>query len=275
MTTADISPPAADSTETRGLETPAASPEPPVDDEARMSLMGHLRELRQRLIWILGGLIVGTMLGMLVSESVAQFIVNDWKVSLQAITPFENIATFFRISFTLGTAIASPLVVYQILAFILPGLYPHEKRGLYLTLPGVTLLFLGGVAFAYFVMLPVAVGFLQNFWEDVIFANWSAREFVNFVIRIVFWIGIFFEMPLIMGFLARIGIVNGPRLLGWWRYAIVISSIVAAIITPTIDPVNMALALAPLILLYFVGVGLAYLLYRPRAPRDFTEDAQE
>ena len=240
-----------------------------------MSLMAHLRELRQRLIWMLGGVIVGTLLGMLIAERVAQYIVEDWDVALQAITPFENVATFFRISFTLGAALSTPMIVYQILAFILPGLYPHEKRGLLIIMPGVFLLFLGGASFAYFVMLPVAVRFLQMFWQGVITANWSAREFVNFVIRIVFWIGIFFEMPLIMGFLARIGIVTGPRLLSWWRYAIVVSAVVAAVITPTIDPVNMSIALAPLILLYFIGVGLAYLLYRPRVPRDFTEDAEE
>lgn len=243
--------------------------------EARMSLMGHLRELRTRLVWILGGLIAGTLLGMLISEYVLAIIVNDWNVTLQAITPFETIATFFRMSFTLGTAIATPLIVFQILAFILPGLYPHEKRGLYWLLPGIALLFIGGAAFAYYVMLPVAIFFLQNFWKDIIIANWSAREFVNFVIRIVFWIGTFFEMPLVMAFLARIGFVTGPKLLGWWRYAIVISAVVAAVITPTIDPVNMSIALAPLILLYFVGVGLAYLVYRPRAPRDFTEDDEE
>ncbi len=240
--------------------------------DSRMSLMDHLRELRMRIMWIMGGLVAGTLLGMLIAERVALKIVQDWSVPLIAITPFENIATFFRISFTLGAAAATPLIVYQIVAFILPGLYPHEKRGLLLIMPGVFLLFLAGASFAYFVMLPVAVNFLQLFWQDVIEANWSAREFVNFVIRIVFWIGIFFELPLIMAFLARIGIVTGPRLLSWWRYAIVVSAIVAAIITPTIDPVNMALALAPLILLYFMGVGLAYLLYRPRAPRDFTED---
>ncbi len=244
------------------------------EQDPRMSLMDHLRELRVRIMWILGALVVGTLVGMLISETVALKIVRDWDVPLQAITPFENIATFFRISFTLGTVVATPLIVYQIVAFILPGLYPHEKRGLMLIMPGVFLLFLAGASFAYFVMLPVAVNFLQIFWQEVITANWSAREFVNFVIRIVFWIGTFFELPLIMAFLARIGIVTGSRLLGWWRYAIVVSAVVAAIITPTIDPVNMALALAPLILLYFMGVGLAYLLYRPRVPRDFTEDNQ-
>ncbi len=256
--------------------TDVPSPEAQFDhDEGRMSLMAHLRELRMRLIWVLGGLILGTMLGMLISEKVLHIIVTDWNVTLQAITPFENIATFFRVSFTLGSALATPVIIYQGLAFIVPGLYPHEKRSLMLIMPGIVFLFLGGAAFAYYVMLPVAVAFLQNFWEDVINANWSAREFVNFVIRIVFWIGIFFELPLIMAFLSRIGIVSGPRLLGWWRYAIVISAIVAAVITPTIDPVNMSIALAPLILLYFIGVGLAYILYRPREPRDFTQDDEE
>ncbi len=270
---ADAAEPPAD-TAAGNAEPPDAEP-PAADEEGRMSLMAHLRELRQRLIWMMGGVIVGTLLGMLIAERVAQYIVNDWEVALQAITPFENVATFFRISFTLGAALSTPMIVYQILAFILPGLYPHEKRSLLIVMPGVLLLFLGGAAFAYFVMLPVAIRFLQGFWSDVITADWSAREFVNFVIRIVFWIGIFFEMPLIMGFLARIGIVTGPRLLSWWRYAIVVSAVVAAVITPTIDPVNMSIALAPLILLYFIGVGLAYLLYRPRVPRDFTEDAEE
>ncbi len=242
------------------------------DQDPRMSLMAHLRELRVRIMWIMGALVAGTLVGMLISEEVALKIVRDWDVDLQAITPFENIATFFRISFTLGAAVAMPLVVYQMVAFVLPGLYPHEKRGLMMIMPGIFFLFLAGASFAYFVMLPVAVNFLQIFWQDVITANWSAREFVNFVIRIVFWIGTFFELPLIMAFMARIGVVTGPRLLSWWRYAIVISAIVAAIITPTIDPVNMALALAPLILLYFLGVGLAYLLYRPREPRDFSDD---
>lgn len=253
---------------TTELQQPGSAEE----EDPRMSLMAHLRELRVRIMWIMGALVAGTVLGMLISEDVALKIVRDWDVPLIAITPFENIATFFRISFTLGAAAAMPLIVYQMVAFVLPGLYPHEKRGLLLIMPGIFLLFLAGASFAYFVMLPVAINFLQLFWKDVITATWSAREFVNFVIRIVFWIGTFFELPLIMAFMARIGVVTGPRLLSWWRYAIVISAIVAAIITPTIDPVNMALALAPLILLYFLGVGLAYLLYRPRSPRDFTDD---
>ncbi|RME65200.1 MAG: twin-arginine translocase subunit TatC, partial [Caldilineae bacterium] len=91
------------------------------------------------------------------------------------------------------------------------------------------------------------------------------------VTQIVFWIGVAFETPLVIAFLARIGLVSGPRLLSLWRQAIVIISVVAAMITPTVDPVNMSIVMLPLIVLYFMGVGLAYLLYRPRAPRDVDE----
>jgi sec-independent protein translocase protein TatC len=105
----------------------------------------------------------------------------------------------------------------------------------------------------------------------VISQEWTIDRYINLVTRIVFWIGVFFEMPLIIAFLARIGLVTGPKLLGYWRHAIVANSIIAAIITPTVDPVNMTIVMAPLIVLYFIGVGLAYLLYRPREPRDFSD----
>lgn len=177
----------------------------------------------------------------------------------------------WRRSRGMGVIVAMPVLVYQIVAFIAPGLYPHEKRSLFLLLPGVMVLFFGGAAFANFVMLPVAVGFLQNFLGDVIDQEWTVDRYVGFFTRIVFWIGVAFETPLVIAFLARIGLVSGPRLLGMWRQAIVIISVVAAMITPTIDPINMTIVMLPLISLYFLGVGLAYLLYKPRAPRSFDE----
>lgn len=243
-------------------------------DDSRMSLMEHLVELRTRMVWIIVGLTIGTIVGMFLAEWVLTFISLRMGVQLQAIDPFENISSFFRVSFTVGSALAMPVIVYQLIAFVTPGLYPHEKRTLLLLLPGIFLLFLLGAAFALFVMLPVATSFLQNFMGNVIDPNWTARQYINFVTRIVFWIGVFFETPLVIAFLARSGFVNGPQLLGWWRQAVVISSIVAAIVTPTIDPVNMAVAMVPLVILYFLGVGLAYILYRPREARDFTVDEE-
>ncbi len=255
-------------------QNPPAEYRPELDpiEESRMGLLDHLAELRMRLIRVVVALLVGTLISLLFAERILQFITEPVGKTLIAIGPTDTIVVFFKVSFAAGAVIAMPIVVYQLVAFIAPGLYPHEKRALFLLLPGVMLLFFAGAAFANYVMLPVAVGFLQTFLGTVISQEWTIDRYVTFFTRIVFWIGVAFETPLVIAFLARIGIVSGPKLLGYWRQAIVVISILAAIITPTVDPVNMAIVMVPLIVLYFLGVGLAYLLYRPREPRDFSAE---
>jgi sec-independent protein translocase protein TatC len=244
-------------------------------EESSMTLLEHLQELRVRLMWIVGGLILGTLVAMIFVTPIIQFITEPlgrYGVKPQAIGPTDTIGIFFKVSFTVGAALAMPIIVYQIVAFVAPGLYPHERRMLLMILPGVMLLFVTGIAFAYFVLMPAAVGFLQNFLGDVIRQDWTIDRYISFITRVVFWIGVSFETPLVMAFLARAGIVNGPSLLGFWRHAIVIVAIIAAAITPTIDPVNMTIVMGPLLVLYFISVGLAYLLYKPREPRDFSQE---
>lgn len=243
-------------------------------EAGQMTLMEHLNELRIRLMWIVASLFVGTILAFVFAEPLLRFIqipLNGAK--LISTGPTDTLINVFKISFVIGASIAMPLIVYQLIAFAAPGLYPHEKRALLLTLPAIFALFLLGMAFAFYVMLPVAINFLQTFFGQLIEQLWTFDKYVGFVTRVVFWIGVSFEMPVILGFLARTGIVSAPMLVGFWRHAIVIISIIAAIITPTIDPVNMAIVMAPLIMLYFFSVGLAYFLYRPRAPRDFSQES--
>lgn len=240
-------------------------------DGSRMGLLDHLAELRTRMIWIVGALLIGTVASFIFVQPVLQFITAPVGEQLIAIGPTDTIWVFFQVGFVMGAILSMPVLVYQIVAFIAPGLYPHEKRALFLLMPGVMILFFTGAAFANYVMLPVAVGFLQNFLGTVINQEWTIDRYVGFFTRIVFWIGVAFETPLVIAFLARIGLVSGPRLLGLWRQAVVVISVVAAMITPTVDPVNMSIVMLPLITLYFMGVGLAYLLYQPRAPRDFDE----
>jgi sec-independent protein translocase protein TatC len=253
------------------LTTTSNMPEFDPVEESRMGLLEHLAELRNRLLWVVGTLLLGTVFSFIFVERILVFITSPVGKELIAIGPTDTISIFFRVGFVCGAIVAMPMIVYQIIAFIVPGLYPHEKRALLLIMPGVMVLFFTGAAFAYFIMLPVAVGFLQNFMGTVINQEWTIDRYINFVTRIVFWIGVFFEMPLVIAFLARIGMITGPKLLKYWRHAIVANSIIAAIITPTVDPVNMSIVMLPLIVLYFVGVGLAYLLYRPREPRDFSD----
>lgn len=240
-------------------------------DESRMGLLEHLGELRTRLIWVVGALLIGTLVSFVFVERLLAIITEPVGKSLIAIGPTDTIAIFFRVGFVSGAVIAMPVIVYQIVAFIAPGLYPHEKRTLFMILPGIMALFLIGAWFAFTIMLPVATGFLQSFLGSVIEQEWTIDRYVGFVTRIVFWIGVFFETPLVIAFLARIGLVTGPKLLSYWRQSIVGTSVVAAIITPTVDPVNMMIVMLPLIVLYFIGVGLAYILYRPREPRDFSD----
>ncbi len=249
--------------------------QPPVQnpiDESQMTLMEHLLELRTRLMWIVGSLLIGTIVAFSFKDPLLRFIQIPLGGSrLIAIGPTDTLISIFKISFGVGASIAMPIIVYQLIAFAAPGLYPHEKRTLLLSLPAITGLFVGGMAFAFYVMLPVAIDFLQSFAGEIE-QLWTFDKYIGFVTRIVFWIGVSFEIPVILAFLARTGLVSGPQLLHFWRHAFVIIAILAAIITPTVDPVNMAIVMGPLIVLYFVSVGLAYILYRPRTPRDFSQE---
>ena len=186
-------------------------------DGSRMGLLDHLGELRNRMIWIVGALLFGIVASIAFVEPAIAFITAPVPVPLIAIGPTDTIFVFFKVMFVMGVVVAMPVLIYQIVAFIAPGLYPHEKRTLLMLLPGFMLLFFGGAAFANFVMLPVAVGFLQNFLGSVIDQEWTIDRYVGFFTRIVFWIGVSFETPLVIAFLARIGLVSGPRLLRMWR----------------------------------------------------------
>jgi sec-independent protein translocase protein TatC len=247
--------------------------EPIIDpiDSSSMSLMEHLQELRVRLMWVGGALLVGTLIAMLFTTQIIEYIIAPLGGELpQAIGPTDTIGIFFKVSFAVGAALAMPVIVYQLIAFASPGLYPHEKRALLWTLPGIMLLFLTGAAFAYYLLLPAAIDFLQNFLGTVIRQDWTINLYVGFITRVTFWIGVAFETPLVVAFLARAGLLSGKQLASYWRHAIVIVAVVAAAITPTIDPVNMTIVMAPLAGLYVVSVALAYMLYKPRTPRDFS-----
>lgn len=246
--------------------------EPPNDGS--MSLMEHLIELRTRLMWVVGAVIVGTVIGLFFADPLIQFIIRPLSLigkTPQAIGPTDTIGVWFKVSLTAGASLAMPVIVYQIIAFVSPGLYPHERRALLLTLPGIMLLFILGAAFAFYILIPAAVDFLSNFLGDVIRQDWTIDRYIEFITRLVFWMGVAFESPLVVAFLARSGMLTGQKLLSYWRHAIVVIAIVAAAITPTIDPVNMTIVMGPLVMLYFFSVAMAFMLYRPRVIRDFSD----
>ena len=152
----------------------APTPPPPKStpqDEEKMSLMEHLLELRYRLMWIVGALLVGTLISMIFVNPILQIVIaplSAFGKTPQALGPTDSIGIFFKVGFTVGTALALPMIIYHIIAFMSPGLYPHERRAILWMLPGVVVLFAVGASFAYLMLLPAAVGFLQNFLGTVI-----------------------------------------------------------------------------------------------------------
>jgi sec-independent protein translocase protein TatC len=229
-----------------------------------MTLMEHLTEMRNRLIKACLALLLTTAVSFIFADRLVEILTIPigGRQALEAIDVTENIGVFMRVSLISGLVLAMPVIVYQLIRFIVPGLTRDERRYLWIVVPSASLLFLIGVAFAYFVMLRAAVPFLIGFLN--IPTRPRPQSYFGFVGRLTFWIGISFETPLILAFLARLGIITPQALRQNRKYAIVAIAIIAAAITPTVDPINMMLVMLPLLLLYELGVFLSRLTYRPR-----------
>jgi sec-independent protein translocase protein TatC len=228
------------------------------------AIMEHVNELRKRLFKALLAMIAAV----LISFSLAPMFIDvlaepiGGTQALISIEVTENISTFMRVSMLSGFIIALPVIVYQIWAFISPGLMPNEKRWMLLAVPFATVLFVSGVAFAYFVMLPAALPFLISFMG--ITTTPRLINYFNFVTNLLFWVGICFEAPLVVFILAKLGIVTAGGLLKQWRIALVVIAVLAAVITPTGDPVNMGLMMLPLTVLYLLSVLFAVFARREK-----------
>ena len=227
-----------------------------------MSIWDHIEELRNRLLIAVIALVVTTAISFLVANYFITILaepIGGFK-NLQAIEVQENIGVFMRVSLLGGVILGMPVIVYELLLFILPALTNKEKRWVYMAVPFATLLFLAGVLFTYYIMLPRAIPFLVGFLGVKTIPRLSS--YIEFVTNFMFWIGIAFEAPLIIFILAKFKIVSASMLIKFWRYAIVIIAIMAAMITPTVDPVNMSLFMAPLIVLYGFSILLAFIARR-------------
>ena len=181
---------------------------------------------------------------------------------LQAIQVTEEIGVFMRVAMSVGIAAAFPYIAFELWLFAAPGLKPRERKLGLVGIPLSTLLFITGMAFTFYILLPAALPFLGNFTKIAQF--WAAREYFSFVTGLMFWIGLFFEFPLVIYILTAMGLVQPKFLSQQWRLAIVIISVISAAVTPTVDPVNMGLVMLPMILLYFISIGLSFIAYAGR-----------
>jgi sec-independent protein translocase protein TatC len=229
-----------------------------------MPLLQHLNELRQRLFKALLAVVVTTAICFIFAGQLIDYLAKPigGSKALVSIEVTENIAIFMRVALLGGIVLGMPFIVYQLMRFILPGLKTNEKTWLLLIVPMATVLFVAGVAFTWFVMIPSAVPFLIHFLG--ITTQVRPLNYFAFVTTLMFWIGVCFELPLVVMFLARMHIVTARQLAQGWRYAVVVSAVVAAAVTPTVDPVNMGLVMAPLFGLYLVSILLAAIVSRGR-----------
>lgn len=236
--------------------------------EEGMTMLEHLEELRQRIIISAIAFILGLIMSAVplppawdsnLTWLVIKAVLAPVNGHVQALKPAEVFFTYFQVAMLIGLSLALPIIIYQVIAFVLPALYPHERKYLFMGIPGVTVSFVIGVLFGYFFVVPAAIGFLINFGGTTIEQKWSFEEYVNTVTTLLFWMGLSFEMPLGIFFLCKLRILNVERLKGLRKYVLVGAFVIGAIITPTPDPFNQTLVSLPLYLLFEIGLLLARL----------------
>ena len=250
-------------------DTPGADA-PEEDVGGTMTLLEHLLELRTRVTWMAAAVLVGMVVFFIppIGFGAIEFLKEpalkqNADFHTQAITPMENIVTFFRVALMGGLALGMPMLVYQSMRFVTPALTPKEKRWVYPIVIGASLSFVLGMAFAYYLVLPPAFAFLFSFGaEEIADPNPTISSYMDLTTRLILILGFVFETPIIVMGLAKLGIVTARQLLGFWRWAIVGGFAISAVATPTPDPVVQTLVAAPMIALYFLGIGLAWLVRR-------------
>ena len=233
------------------------------------TILQHLRELRRRVAICVVALLIGSVVSFAFFEQIIEWLVRPARDlqtgaggQLVYTEVTELLTTSIKVSFVAGFVLAFPIILYQIIMFVAPGLTGREKRYLLGFLPGALLVFACGVGFAYFVMTPPALHFLLTFGEGVAVPLIKVSNIVNLMIRLLFWMGLVFETPLVMYLLAQIGLVDARKLSRFRRYWVVVAFVMGAIITPTFDPINQALVAVPLLVLYELGILLARLAGR-------------
>ncbi len=222
-----------------------------------MTFFEHLTELRKRIIYSLYAIGIGAFIGVYVSK----YVINSH--------PAGYLNTYITLGVYIGIVLASPIVLYQIWLFVAPALYKHERSAITGFVFSTVFLFLAGIAFGYFITLPYILRFLVSFQGPIssIKPMITVNEYFDLVLLILLGLGLVFELPILIFFLSLFGIVTPKFLWKNFRYAILIITVVAAIVTPTPDAMTMLIFMAPMVGLYFVGIAVSAVVTRRRERR--------
>lgn len=234
------------------------------DKTVREFIWSEIDALRKHLLRAVIGLTLGVAVSFYFTQEIIEFLAGPagGLETMKAIEVTESVGVFMRVALLSGIALALPYIAFELWLFAAPGLRPRERKFGLVGIPAAALLFVSGMAFSYFMLLPTALPFLLNFMG--IEAQLRPQSYFNFVTGLMFWIGIAFEFPLVIYVITAMGFIKPQVLASQWRLAVVIIAILSAAITPTVDPVNMALVMGPMSLLYFISIGLSFIAYAAR-----------
>lgn len=245
------------------------------DQAVRAFLWKEVDAFRKHLLRAVLGVIVGVGIAAIFAPQLVNFLAQPIGgiSKLEAIEVTEPIGVYMNVALLAGVSLATPYIAFELWRFAAPGLKPRERKFGLLGIPMAAVFFIAGMAFTYYILLPGALPWLLN----VLGFQTKLRpsSYFSFVTGLLFWIGLAFEYPLVIFFLTALGFIKPWILTQYWRHAIVIIAIAAAVITPTWDPVNMGLVMLPIILLYFVSIGLSYLAYAGRRKDTVPETIEE
>jgi sec-independent protein translocase protein TatC len=230
------------------------------NQEKQLSLLGHLAELRTRLVRSVIAVAITTGVAFIFYHQIFNILTQPaGQMEFIYIELTEMIGAVFRVCLSCGIIAAIPYLTYEVIMFVSPGLTAKERKYVYVVIPWIGLMFAGGVVFGYYILVPPAMKFLINFGSDIATAQIRIGNYISIVTKLLLAIGLVFELPVVTTFLARIGVISGKWMAGKRKWAIVLAFVASAMITPTWDPVNQTLVAAPLIVLYEISIWLAYL----------------
>ncbi len=246
------------------------------EEMAKMSFLEHLEELRTRIIYSLIAVAVAFFISFAFSQAVFEHMAEPLRQALRELKmqdqlyftkPTDAFTLFLNLALVASLFLASPVVLYQVWAFIAPGLYRHERKYAVPFIFFCSALFIGGGLFGYFIAFPFALKFLITFGGPHLTPWITATEYMDMFWTVILGLGIVFELPVLMMFLGLLGILTPGFLLRNFRYAVLLIFIVAAVVTPTSDITNLMIFAVPMMVLYLLGVGLVWVVARRRQRR--------
>ena len=221
----------------------------------------HIEELRQRIFLIVGVILLLTCFALIEVKSLVQILeLPITNVKFFQISPGEYFISTIKISFYTGLLGSSPFLIGQVILFLLPGLTKKETKIILPLLLSSLLLFGLGLAFSYYTLIPAALNFFLNYSEEVLEPFWSFDQYFEFILVLFYSTGLAFQIPIIQILVGLLNIVSAKQMLGAWRYIILMSTILGAILTPSTDPLTQLLLSFAILLLYFSGLGILFLL---------------